>query len=392
MNEESMTLKKKIKRHVSKRVNSFFACVLPGFENFTLNELKSLPLTIKDAAITKGGVEFKGYINDCYVTNLLLRSSNRILMRLITFNAFNFKQLSSNIIDFPWELYITKEAIPKIHATTRSSVLYHKGAIADCFLESIEKRLNYNINTLTSFTNSYEQNLFIRVVNNEFMVSIDSSGEMLYKRGIKKCVGNAPIRETIASWILKEAGYNGKVPIIDAMCGSGTFSIEAAMISKNIPAGLFRNFTFMKWPCFNNKDWDDIVNQSKSKIITFNTPEIFASDIDDKMCRLLNDTIKEFSLDDIVNVSCRNFFDLDLCNLTEEKGLIVLNPPYGFRISRQDDLVTKIFEHIQRYFQGWKFAIVLPDEKNISSFIKRKANRSFKLMHGGIKLNVLFGS
>lgn len=124
----------------------------------------------------------------------------------------------------------------------------------------------------------FPQQLFVRAVNDQLTVSIDSSGDMLYKRGLKIQGGKAPIRETTAASILALAGYHIGEPLIDPMCGTGTFSLEGAMIANHIPAGWYRNFAFMGWPCFKPSRWKHIRREAKGRITRLTKPVIFASD------------------------------------------------------------------------------------------------------------------
>ncbi|MBF0397636.1 MAG: hypothetical protein HQK78_12730, partial [Desulfobacterales bacterium] len=231
------------------------------------------------------------------------------------------------------------------------------------------------------------QKFFVRAEFDNFTVSLDSSGDPLYKRGIKKQKADAPIRETTAAAILKIAGYDGQEPLIDPMCGSGTFSIEAAMISQNICSGIYRDFSFMDWPCFSEKRWLYIKNEAKKKI-KINEPTIFASDKDEEICTSFKDTIKNYDIFKTIKISSINFFDLNPNDFSVETGLVVINPPYGLRLESSNRILEEIFKKIIKDYKNWKFAVIVP---NMNFKLPLKKFNSYKINHGGLNLILLTG-
>lgn len=392
-------LEKRIKRHVVGRTRSFFAPTSPGLEEVCAQELKSLPLPPEEITQIDGGIEFKGKLQQCYLANLHLRTANRILMRLKEFRASNFRQLSNKLEDLPWELFLLKDTFPRIDVSSKNSRLYHKAAIAERIHTNLEKHFN-QIDPIETQNNSQKipQHLFIRVIDDRFMISIDSSGDLLYKRGIKRYGGKAPMRETMAAAALMMAGYDSNEPLIDPMCGTGTFSIEAAMIALNTAPGLKRDFAFMGWPSFKPAMWNNMKKESEKLIKEASSPVIFASDKDRKMSKILQKNLEEGGLAEIVKVSTHSFEELSPNNLPADfpenkKGLIILNPPYGIRIGTKtksrklfDEIVTKL----KKDFKGWKLALFVPHQ-NITGKIPFKLN-SRLLDHGGTKLVLLTGT
>jgi len=386
---------KRVKRHVTGREQNFFAAASPGLEHLCLNELKSFAETGKELTETKGGVQFTGRITDCFSANLNLRTANRILMRIGEFKATNFMQLEKRLSGFPWELFLAANRRPEINASTKQSRLYHKDAIAEIFSASIDKKLapdSIRNPAKAQAEASEKQQIFVRAVNDRFVVSLDSSGELLYRRGIKTHRATAPLRETTAAAILAVSGYDGNEPLIDPMCGSGTFSLEAAMISQKIPAGLFREFSFMKWPCFEPKRWAYIKRTAESGIKPVLTPRIFASDMDPGACASFASCINKYDIFKMVEIAQKDFFDLSLHALPKDKGLVVINPPYGHRMGSRSEsikLFSAVCKKLRKDFMGWKAALIAPDAK-----IAEKVPFSLKavnLFHGGLKIVLLHG-
>jgi len=384
-------IEKRIKRHVVGKTQTFFIATLPGIESVCFNELRQLGIPVAEAAISKGGITFNGRLHDCYLANLKLRTANRILMRLFTFTASNFRQLEKKLSNMPWELYLSKDTACELNVTATHSRLIHTDAIADRFKTSIGRQPGTAAAQYAANDAGKSQQIFVRVQDDVFTVSIDSSGELLHKRGVKIQGGRAPVRETMAAAILALAGYQPGEPLIDPMCGSGTFSIEAAMIAKNIPAGWYRKFAFMDWPAFKSARWEHIRREAENKIATTAEPFIFASDTDADTIQKLSRLTQDNHLSDTINVSAADFFELQPQSITPP-GLIVLNPPYGRRIGSKntaEKMFGRIGEKLKNDFNGWKVALLMPDKHLLTKFPFKTTRRD--LTHGGLQITLVTG-
>ncbi|MDD2389079.1 MAG: hypothetical protein PHP23_05015 [Desulfobacterales bacterium] len=384
---------KRIKRHVTGRAHSFFAVTSPGLEDVCFRELMALPLSGKEAAVVKGGVEFDGRLFDCWLANLYLRTATRVLMRLDQFKASNFRQLSRHVSDFPWELFLFSDAGLNLRVSVKHSRLYHTEAICECLTAGIENRLSQTgMRRPENDRVLQEQTLFARVVDDRFTLSVDSSGANLYKRGIKTQGGIAPIRETIAAAVLTLGGYTGQEPLIDPMCGTGTFSIEGAMIAQRIPAGWFREFAFMQWPSFNPKRWSAMRGEARRQFIEISGALIFASDKDDQAVLNFSQITSQHPFCQIINSFCEDFFDMLPSEYTDTAGLVVINPPYGVRIgtrSQSGNLLDDICGKLQRDFKGWRVALITPEQFSSRNISFQHSSRP--LYHGGLQLTLITG-
>jgi putative N6-adenine-specific DNA methylase len=386
-------LSKRIKRHVIGRTREFFIAVSPGFETICLKELQAPPLSIDTGAVLPGGIVFQGRLHDCWLANLHLRMANRILMRIGVFNAATFPRLQKRLSDIPWELYLRPDGAPLVHVTTARSRLYHTDAIAERVLKSIENRLekmrpeeDHELPAVAL------QRIFVRAAADQFTVSIDSSGELLYKRGIKTRGGKAPIRETIAAAALLLAGYTGGEPLVDPMCGSGTFSIEGAMMAGGIPPGAFRTFAFMGWPSFTDRKWDYLKRTSDNRKTAPGAAQIFASDIDPDICLSLRKNLEETGLSPMIDVSCRDFFAFSPGELTAQQGLVAINPPYGRRLGTRRQsraLFRSVCAHLKKTYSGWKVVLVAPEPEWTCDIPFPVSRRPFT--HGGLRPTLLTG-
>jgi putative N6-adenine-specific DNA methylase len=389
-----IALEKRIKRHVIGRRRGYFAITAPGFEKLCRDELLGLELDDFEASAETGGVAFKGRLQDCYLANLNLRTAGRVLMRLDTLHATHFGQLHKKLSQIPWELFLRSDPPPQVHVTTRHCKLYHSEAISERLLQGLaarKKQIEF-IPADEQFQ-TLPQTIHIRGIDDRFTVSIDSSGQNLYKRGIKKHGSTAPLRETTAAAALILAGYDGSQPLVDPMCGSGTFALEAALMAKNISPGRFRDFAFMGWPSFQQQRWAYLKRESGKAMNVSKTGMIFASDQDPAACRQLARCLQQFGLDDTVTVSNTDFFKIDRDQISNRPGFIAINPPYGRRIGtklKSEELLSKICVRLQESFRGWRLILLTPGRRfaqNPPFRLKKYAYR-----HGGLELRLMIGN
>jgi putative N6-adenine-specific DNA methylase len=380
---------KRLRRHIGGRVRAYFAVTAPGIEAWCHHELVALGLG-RDAAVVPGGVTFNGRFVDCQRANLHLRTATRILMRIDEFSATNERQLKKKVACIPWVLFLPANPAPEINVRSRQSRLYHTKMIANAIRTAISGRIS---SSLGSDHQMASQTIFVRAVHDRFTLSLDSSGAALYKRGLKEGPARAPIRETLAATILMVAGYNPHQPLADSMCGSGTFSLEAAMQAKRIAAGMNRSFAFMQWPVFNDSQWVFLKKEAQRQVLGLSTPRIFASDIDARACSRLTDVIRRNHLSDAVRVDHQDFFASTSDAYGSNPGLVVINPPYGIRLGsgrQADALFTNICRHLVQAFRGWTVAIVTP--RRVPMRQLPFPARRMALAHGGLRLNLIIGS
>lgn len=354
----------------------------------------ALPLSVKTAMVEKGGVAFKGRLQDCWLANLYLRTAGRVLLRVCDFTATNFRQLEKKMGDIPWELFLYKEITPVIRVTSHHSRLYHKAAIAGHLQAGLQKRLQQNgIPAGAPFQVSADQQILIRIIDDRVFVSLDSSGDNLYKRGVKTHGGRAPVRETTAAAALLLAGYRPGQCLADPMCGSGTFALEGAMMVNEIPPGWFRAFSFFAWPAFRPRRWAYIKNQAQLKFQQPETPLVFCADQDPDACRRLSDCILHHGLEKTIQVTCRDFFTPGQWPTLQDPGVITLNPPYGRRIESgpsSRELFNAICAKLKQDYKGWKLALLVPGHDLAARL--PLALHCRQIYHGGLDAVLMTGT
>ncbi|WP_035256882.1 THUMP domain-containing class I SAM-dependent RNA methyltransferase [Desulfatirhabdium butyrativorans] len=385
------SLDKRIKRQVIGKDHGFFAVCSPGLAPLCKAELTGLDgLQPPEPIASREGVSFQSRLTGCYSANLWSRTATRILMRVLEVAATEFSHFHSKCRKFPWELFLPIDIPIRIQATTHHCRLHHSEALAERLVEAIQARIPRIPRMQADPENRACQRIFIRGIDDRFAISLDTSGDPLYKRGIKQSVGKAPLRETLAASVLKLAGYDGSRFLLDPMCGSGTFSLEAAMIARNVPPGWLRRFSFMHWPGFKQPQWDHLRRKAEGTIRHQHPLPIVASDIDTRLCGTLEETIRSQPFLEGIVVHPADFFHMQPSDFSREPGWIVLNPPYGIRLRESPGIASfhrEICSKLSKDFRQWRLAWLSPDEPNLDLSFSRR----YRLVSGGIPLTLVVG-
>ena len=377
---------KRVKRRIAGREHDFFAVCTPGLKKICLNEMLATGFDGKKLEPVQGGIEFQARLNTCTEFNLNLKSPLRILMRVGNFKADSFEKFEKKIESIDWVLYLPQNCSLKFNVTSKKSRLYHSDAIAQRCEKIILDQLQADI-TFTAKKRS-TQTIYIRAENNFFTISLDTTGNLLFKRGIKKKVTKAPLRENIAFAMLWWAGFSNKDILIDPMCGSGTFSLEAAMIKTNVPPGFFRSFAFESWPGFSPKTFAYMKKEAQEKFFGFADKQIFASDINDTALAALEQNISNHDFCNIIEASKKDFFTINPLAISQrKKGVVMLNPPYGKRLEQEKDKILfyqEIGKKLKSDFKGWRVGIILPSRES-KSLLRLKLELK-PVFHGGLDI------
>ena len=387
---------KRVKRRVIARPHTFFAVCPPGLGATCARELAGLGREIQAITPVAGGIEFTGKLTAGYLANLHLASPVRILMRLAQFKADSFAKLEKHMAALDWELFLPPNVPLDIKASSQKSRLYHTDAVAERCLAVINRAL-----TPSEFSPDgdriHPQTLMVRAVNDRFEISLDMSGDPLYKRGMKSKITPAPLRENLAFTILTAAGFTPDLPVIDPMCGSGTFSFETARIKAGIPAGFFRRFAFEAWPAFKPGQWAFLKREAAGNIQLPEAMDIYASDRDPQVMEVLETNLQgppglpvefpESARDFLSKIQARHMDFFRLKPPTQRPGIILLNPPYGKRLDKGMD--TRVFyrevgEKLVRDFKGWKLGMIFPGQ-GIQK-LKGLPLSAHPFFHGGLDL------
>ncbi|SZD72631.1 Ribosomal RNA large subunit methyltransferase L [Candidatus Ornithobacterium hominis] len=357
------------------------AKTLYGFETILAKEVSELGGA--DVKIKNRLVEFYGDTGFMYKANYSLRTALRILKPLKKAKAKNEDELYELAKDFTWEEIFNFNQTFRIDFTIYSPNFKHsqfaalrvKDAIADRFMEKFSKRPNVEKNQPDIIVN-------LHISHTTVTLSLDTSGEPLFKRGYRVETGPAPINEVMAAGLLKMAGWEGKGNFLDPMCGSATLPIEAAMIAMNIPAQLHRkDFSFMHWKDFDAKLWEKIKETRLNRIQDF-SGEIWGCDINMLMVKVAEQNVKSANLQDFIKLKQVNFFQTkkDLFPL-----LVIFNPPYGERMEiSTEDFYQKMGETFKENYPNTYVWLITSDTEEIKN-IGLKPTQKMKMYNGKIE-------
>ncbi|MBT7398931.1 MAG: class I SAM-dependent RNA methyltransferase [Hellea sp.] len=353
-----------------------------GLEHLLHDEIKKFEFT--NPVLLVGGVSITGDWVDVWKANMYLRGATKVLARIGEFRAFHLAQLDKRARKFPWHITIPQGISIKAEVVTnRKNKIYHAGAA----VERIERAISEEIGSKIAGSVSSADIVFkIRIIDNNVIISIDTSGDGLYKRGYKLATGKAPIRENIASLALYYCGYTGNEPVLDPMCGSGTFIIEAAEISRNLMPGRNRKFSFQNLNSYDEKLVDYFVKKWENKISEFT---FFGMDRNHNVVEHSIQNSKRAGIDDISNFKAQSIERLSRPKGPE--GLVIVNPPYGSRIGKKKDLFSlyRTFgEKMKNEFSGWRVGMITSDNALAQSTKLPLISSELAISNGGLKIHL----
>ena len=408
--QQTSAFEKRIKRRISARPHVFFAVCPPGLggiceqEIFQVSqkakEIFSDQYRISDIKGLPGGIEFKTRLKTACLANILMGSATRILMRVASFKAESFRRLEDRIKAVDWDLYLPCQALPDIKVSTHKSRLYHSAAIADRIKPILHGPLfskdAFPHTNIPEKLSDISQTLMVRADNDRFELSLDMSGAPLYKRGIKEKVVKAPLRETLAFAILTRLGLSANDTLVDPMCGSGTFSLEGAMMQSQLPPGVFRSFAFEAWPGFEKKSMvhahDKLMSAAADFMADCPLPPIWARDLDATAIDHLKQTCTRHQAFQRIRPVSDDFFNISPPAVTDNKGVVVLNPPYGIRLDKNQDITAfykEIGHKLSADFKGFRAAIICPGQQEFQAL--NLGLSPMPIFHGGLDLYAAVG-
>lgn len=362
------------------QIKTFF-----GLEQVLAEEVKKLGG--KNVEVKNRAVTCEGDLGFLYKLNYSCRTALKILVPIMEFKAFNETKYYDKLHKFEWDQFLEPNQTFAIDATVNSERFSHsqfmtlkmKDAIVDYFQEKHKVRPNIS-------KDNPDIKFHLHIDRELVSISLDSSGDPLFKRGYRKEQTVAPINEVLASGMLQLAGWDGKGNFLDPMCGSGTLLIEAAMIAMDLPAQTFRrNFAFQNWKNYDSELFKTIKEVRLNRVKEF-TGKIVGYDIDYSALDAARANIESAEMEDVIEVRKQNFFD-------SEKEmfplLIVFNPPYDERISiNDDDFYKKIGDTFKQHYPNtlaWLISADLDAPKKIGL----RPSRKIKLFNGKLETRFL---
>lgn len=377
-----------------------FAATLPGLERVVAHEMAALGLGA--AVTTSGGVEFEADPEDLWRANLELRSASRVLLRLASFRATTFDELRRRAAQLPWERFIAPGEALRLRVTCRASRLYHSGAVAERVAAAAAERLGFAPAAATPEAEDPDeaapdaeglraQLVLVRLDHDRCIVSADSSGALLHRRGYRKATGKAPLRETLAAALLLASGWDARTPLLDPFCGAGTIAIEAALLARERAPGRARRFAFMAWRDFDAAGFARILAEADARAAAAPPPPpILASDRDPGALAAARANAERAGVARDIWFSQRTVSD---ASPPAGPGVVVTNPPHGVRLSRGEDLrnlYAKLGRVLRARCPGWHVALLSPQAR-LWNEAGLGLEPQLRVRHGGLSLALVTG-
>jgi putative N6-adenine-specific DNA methylase len=365
--------------------HKYFAQIAGRSEKIGARELQEMGA--EDIEIGYRGAHFKADKSTLYKINYTARIITRVLAPIAVFSCPNTDVLYDEAKKIPWEEFFTIEDSFAIYANIniKSSKIYHskyaslklKDAIVDRFRDKEGERPDVNTAQPDIVFNLY-------IENDIATISLDTSGDSLHRRGYRVASGEAPMQETLAATIIRLAQWDGKNELYDPMCGSGTLLCEALMKYCRIPSGYLKNnFGFANLPDFDLKLWKEVKDSCDSKIKKLETGLIKGSDISSEMIRIARKNCSQLPSGDRIILSVKPFQDIKKI----ENMTIVVNPPFGIRMSNVDrlkNLYTEFSKWLKNKASGSK-VLVYSGKPELLDYIWMRADWEEKLVNRGVE-------
>lgn len=355
-----------------------------GLEQVLATEL--VQLGANNVQVERRAVSFTGDKRMLYTANMCLRTASRVLVPILSFKAQKADDIYEQVKALDWSQYMTVKTTFQIDATVYSDYFRHsqfvtyrvKDAIVDYWMERENQRPSVKLEGADLYLN-------VHIAGDRVTLSLDSSGESLHKRGYRVANTQAPINEALAAGMLLLAGWKGQSDFYDPMCGSGTLLIEAALIARNIAPGVYRQgFAFEKWADFDANLWDEVYNDD-SREREFKH-KIYGSDAGFYAVQAATKNIQSASLQRDIEVKQIRVEELRLADTNTEGALVMINPPYGERLS-QDKNVLRLYQDmgtaLKHQFSGATAWIISSNEEALKCVGLRPAKR-VRLVNGDL--------
>lgn len=366
----------------------YFATVAKGLESLAAQEL--LDLGAKSVEPGFCGVVFEGDRNLLYRVNLWARLPFRILMRLDDFPCQDSQDLYRGIQRLPWQVYLTPDYTLAVDATGKTQQLNHshftalqvKNAIVDQQRQQYGERSHID-------TQTPDVRINVHLNCDRCIVSLDSSGSSLHRRGYRPAVGTAPLKESLAAALIHLSGWQPNLAFVDPLCGSGTLPLEACLQGLNIAPGLFRQqFGFETWPDFDVHLWQTLQTQAEDKQLTQLPMPIWGSDRDPEVIEQARLNAYKSGVENFIWFESIELQDIEP---PTDSGILICNPPYGERLGNAQELGSfyrLLGQVLKQRFKGWT-VFVLSGNKALSQSIGLKSSQRTPVNNGSIPCQLM---
>ena len=361
----------------------FFATCPRGLELILAGELRLLGAEKVDAV--GGGVQFHGDFFLCYRANLGSRVASRVLWQVSTDRYRDEDDIYRSTYALPWTEWFDAARTIRVDVSATKSPLTSlnfvtlkiKDAVCDKIRRLTGRRPSVD-------TRQPDISIQGHLTDRDFSLYLDTTGEPLFKRGKRMAAGEAPLRENLAAGILRLAGWEPGIPLLDPMCGSGTILLEAALMALDIAPGLGRHFAFDKFRNFDGRRWRELLQQSQARQRPKTPLAIYGSDLSGDALKAARVNLAACGLEKLVSLKQANILEIAA---PANEGIIVTNPPYGVRLGEQQELAEfypKLGDVLKKNFAGWR-AYILSADMRLPKLIRLAASKRTPLFNGALE-------
>jgi len=356
-----------------------------GLEEILGKEL--LALGGREIKTLNRAVAVVGDMGFVYKINIALRTGLRVLLPVAEFEMEDVEHYYEEMFDIPWESYFDIEKSFAIDVVGTNDLLNHssfaglkaKDAVVDRFRSKSGERPSVERGTP-------DVPIHIHIYERTIRVYLDASGDSLHKRGYRLKAGFAPLNEVLAAGIILHSKWNGGMPVLDPMCGSGTFLVEAALIAHQLPPNIYReSFAFHHWKDFDASLYEKIREGLLSRAKEYEG-KIMGLDMEEYALEAAAENIERAMFDDAIRLRQADFFEAEP---PAEKGLMLVNPPYNVRIQAQTHkMYRQMGDTLKSKYAGWEVYWITSDMEAIKS-IGLRPSRKWNLFNGELECKLL---
>ncbi|MCM3340433.1 class I SAM-dependent RNA methyltransferase [Paenibacillus sp. MER TA 81-3] len=360
---------------------SLIATAPMGLEAIVARELHQLGY--EDAHAENGRVHFKGGPLDVCRTNLWLRTADRVLINMGEFPARTFEELFEGTKAIPWHEWIPAHGeFPvdgRSHKSQLSSVPACQGIVKKAIVEQLKQ--HYHIDWFEETGPLYR--IEISLLNDRALLTLDTTGPGLHKRGYRKLTGKAPLKETMAAALVQLSRWNPNRPLYDPFCGSGTILIEAAMIGWNVAPGLRRSFPAEAWHVIEEAHWETAREEAFDSVKDDIDLQLTGSDIDAEALHLAEAAAKSAGFSREINF---HVTPVAKAKPEGDYGVVITNPPYGERLNEKDEVERMVRQlgFMAKGLPTWSFFTISPN-RQFEHYFGKPADKRRKLFNGNIE-------
>lgn len=365
----------------------FFAPCPRGLEAILHSDLEAMGA--QKVKSTDGGVHFFGDWELCYRVNLASRVASRVLWRVSTSKYANEQDIYQAAFKMHWQNWFDVSNTIRVHVTAIRCPLKSLEFITLLVKDAICDRFRAHCNERPS-VNTLEPDIRIHtfIEDDQMMLYVDTSGDPLFKRGVRLHTNIAPIRENLAAGILRLSGWQVGTPLLDPMCGSGTFLIEAVQMSLNIQPGIARRFAFENLKNFDAPKWQSLRAQAIAAQLAPHPLDIYGSDLYGDALKTTLRNLQDAGLEECVQLKQANVLEV---TAPAAQGTLVANLPYGERMGELDELAElypKLGDALKKKFGGWT-AYLFTADKAILKLMRLSPSKRTPLFNGAIECRLL---